>query len=135
MILQLRMTDVVSGLLVYLEKAVKDRGWSMAELARRAEISRATFTHWRRNPNTQPDSETLYALAEALDEPLDDLMTALGVETGKRDGSINDERLTMILRSIPEGPQIVDALARATPQNRRALIQYILFLDEQGRSS
>lgn len=130
MILQLRAMIVISGLLLYLERAAKSRGWSMAELARRAEISRATFTNWRRHPETQPDSSTLYALAEALDVDLDELLTALNIETGTRDGTVADERFKMIVDAIPEGKQILEALARATPANRKAMVQYILWLDE-----
>lgn len=122
--------DVIAGLLLYLEKAVKDRGWSMAELARRADMSRATFTNWRRFPDTQPDSSTLYALAEALDVDLDELLVALNIETGARDGTLADERFKMIVDAIPEGKQILDALSRASPANRKSMIQYILWLDE-----
>lgn len=134
LILQLRAV-VIAGLLVYLENAVKQRGWSMAELARRAEISRATFTRWRKNPDTEPDSNTLYALAQALDAPLHELMTALDIDVGERDGRVSDERLMMIVRSIPQADQVVEALARAKPADRDAIIQYVLWLDQRHRLS
>lgn len=118
---------MITGLLVYLEAAVAKRGWSMAELARRAGISRQTFTQWRKNPNIKPDNSTIFGLAEALEDDVGNLLAALGVEMRERDGQADMGRLNIILESVPEAPQILDALAGADEAKRRSLVRLILW--------
>ena len=51
----------------FLEKQMKEKGWSLRELARRADIAPSYLSHLKTFKNNIPSNEKLYQIAEALE--------------------------------------------------------------------
>lgn len=52
------------------------KGWSQAELCRRAKIASSNLSKMERTPTYRPRPETIQKIAKALDIPADDLIPA-----------------------------------------------------------
>ncbi len=109
------------GWWAWLQRHLDERGWTMTDLAREADINRSIIGRWREG---QPEVPTARALARALDKPLLEVLVAAELLTPEEAGVTG---VTVI--SVPQMSddellaELAARLARTAPQGSLRLAE------------
>lgn len=111
------------GLYTLIEAELGKRGWKAADLAANSELSEATISRIKNNPDYKPDLGTLAAVAIALDIPLRRVVEACGynVEAGAANAS-DEVRAAALIRAVPDLRVYVEMLANLKPDDRLVIL-------------
>lgn len=115
------VTLAMADLAAYLEREMKQQGWSLRRAAEAWGVDKSTLSLLLNNPDRTPDLKTLKKLAEGLGVSLARLIELTGFDLGQRDdpalyGLTEEER--KILRGL-------------SPQKRAALLRMIREMQEE----
>lgn len=109
-----------------------ERGWTVAEVARRGDLPRSTVqTLLRRELGQPPREDTLAGLARGLELPLQDLRDAVAQAVG-----YYVEDLTGVLPDDPDLRLIVAVAQRLAPEDRhRVAVMARALLQDTGQAA
>jgi transcriptional regulator with XRE-family HTH domain len=99
----------------WLQEELEKRGWTQAELARRAKLTRGGISSLISGRN-HPTAQTCVALARALDLPAETVLKAADL-LPELPAPENDPTLG----------QLVDLMRRMTPEEREEVLAYALY--------
>lgn len=103
----------------YLREATDREGWSVARLAREAEINRATIFRWMSGGGERVTIESVRRIADALGDDLDVVLRAAGGLPEREDAN-GDEEIDFEIRMI-EQSSLPDPQKRAMVDFARQL--------------
>ncbi len=81
----------------------KKKGWSQADLARAAEVTRTTISDYEKRIRTKPDIEVLWRISVALDYPDDYLPRLAGLLPPKRETDSWAETMVNLFSQLTAG--------------------------------
>lgn len=112
------------GLYHLLEAELTKRNWSLRDLAAEAGVSISTLSNIK-NKDITPDLSTLAALSIALKVPLRRIIEACGYPVeGSGTVTSEDDRITALLRAVPELHSFLEPLSSLSPDDRTAVLTY-----------
>lgn len=117
---------VASGLSLFLLAEIERRGWTQARLAEEAGITAGALSKLIRNPETDPDLETLDKLAQGLKMPLIKLITAAGYNPGEYRPYPQAEQIAMLVAEVPALKDLHAAVVSLPPEDLQAVLAYAL---------
>lgn len=106
---------------VWLLDELSRRGWTPAELARRAGLSTGTLSNIL-NGNRNPGPEVTLSIAKALGEPADKVFRLAGI-LPRLPGSEDDQVIK----------EIMDILKNMPPEDRQDVLDYARFRYQKRR--
>jgi transcriptional regulator with XRE-family HTH domain len=116
---------MTSSLAAYLKAEIDARGWSDAQTAEKAGLTKSSLSYILNTPNMIPELQTLDRLAVALGIPLARLITMAGFSIDNRPDISADEQITEILRALPELRGLVDDLQQLRAQDLAIVRAYV----------
>ncbi len=116
------MSLMKTSFVLWLEGELHQRGWSQADLAKRARISRAVVSKIL-GGHTRPTVETLLAIARALEYPPEVVFRKAGILPPSM--SVDQEEAEILLHLF----------SRLSPEERREILDYLRFKLAQKRRS
>ena len=124
-----------SALALWLRAEISRRGWTDSELSDRAGFSsRSTLSRILNKPEQVPKLETLAALAKALDEPLNKLITLCGFHLVGTDDEVDQaKQVALLLETMPELAGLFDTLLTLRPDDIRAIRAYVDGISSQQK--
>jgi len=84
----------------WLNKQMNEKGWSQAELARRAGINRQVVSNYINKQREKPDYDILIAIARALNIPPETIFRAAGLLTPVSPDTEYEKRLIYLVRML-----------------------------------
>lgn len=115
-----------SGLSLFLLAEIERREWTQARLAEEAGITPGALSKLIRNPDQDPDLETLDKLALGLKIPLVKLITAAGYNPGDYRPYPQTEQIAMLLEEVPALRDLHEAVVSLPPDDLQAVLAYAL---------
>lgn len=111
------------GLYYLIEREIDRRNWSLRDLAAEAGISISTLSNIKNKDEYFPDLRTLSSLSSALGLPMRQLVEACGIPV---EASVDDtnERISALVRSVPELQDFVAVLGSLTPDDRESILAH-----------
>ncbi len=104
----------------WLSKEIKKRGWSEAELARRANIPRQIINNYINRQRKKPDSDVLVAIARALNLPPETVFRAAGLLPPVSPNSEHQQEFLYLLSQLsPEEQEEILELLRFKTERRK----------------
>lgn len=126
----------MSGLVTLLQNEMDHRGWSLRELAGRADIPPSTISKIMNNPEQVPSLRTLASLGFALELPLSRLISACGYDVDSFGNPEDVQRqIEAIAKAVPELRAMFLDLARSDDDVRRSVLAYMRLLDQERQAS
>lgn len=114
-----RQATHMNRLTLLLKEEMDKRGWSLRDLAAKAEIAPSAVSKLMTDKEREPRLSTLAALAAALEIPLRRVVEAAGfpVEVGTADA-----QLTALAAAVPGLEPFLAHLGDLTPDDRAAVL-------------
>lgn len=118
-----------SALAIYLRRELERRGLTQQDLERDTDIPDSTLSRILNGQVREPKASQLAKIAKALGVPFWRLMEHAGYSS-EVPGTPDEEtkRIASILSTDPELQRVLDNLMRFDEADRRAALDYILFL-------
>jgi transcriptional regulator with XRE-family HTH domain len=110
----------------YIEQERNGRNWSYRELEDRTGISRGALYDMQTGKTKTPKLETLYRISKAFGVPLNRLLTIAGFPVEPlADNAALAKHLAELGEALPWIAQIVDDLAKLTPDQKEGVVAYM----------
>lgn len=121
------------GLVSFLQHEADKRGWSIRELAIKADLPASTLYKILSNSDQIPSLKTLAALAYALEIPLSRLIAACGydVHTIPPSQEDIDQNIRIVLSAVPEFRLFLEEIAGFSLDEQASVLAYIELLRRQ----
>lgn len=98
----------------WLLNEINKRGWSQAELARRAGISRQIISNYINRQREKPDSDVLVSISRALNLPAETVFRAAGL-------------LPPVSEDTEYQEEFFHLLSQLSPQERQEILELLRF--------
>ncbi len=127
-----QLINTLSGLATLLQTEIRQRGWSLRDLAQRADMPVPTLSKIINNPDQIPHLRTLATLAQTLELPLARLIAACGFDvSGYDDPDDHAARIATIVAAVPHFQEFFGTLASCSPEEQASVLTYIDLLRQR----
>jgi transcriptional regulator with XRE-family HTH domain len=110
----------------FIEQERDARGWTYRDLEDKTGISRGALYDMQKGKTKTPKLETLYRISSALGIPLNRLLTIAGFPVEPLpDNTALAKHLAELGDALPWIAQIVDDLAKLTPDQKEGVVAYL----------
>lgn len=110
----------------YIEQERNARGWTYRDLEDKTGVSRNALYDMQRGKTKTPKLETLYRIAQALEVPLNRILTVAGFPVDPLpDNNAQAKRLAELADALPWIAQVVDDLSQLTPDQKEGVLAYL----------
>lgn len=117
----------MSELSEYLDRQMKQRGWSLRDAEREIGVSRSAIDNLLKEKSEYPDVGTMVKIAQAFHLPLWRVLQMYGLDMGLSNESTltQAQHLTALLDAMPPFRPIVDHLLNIRPDDLEGILIYL----------
>lgn len=110
---------------LWFRDQLRARGWGGTVAAEKIGVQPGTISKWRKR-KTPPEMRGLIAIARAFGLPTEDVIVAAGYDVSASDSDADREnRRLALLAAMPRFAEIMDRVARLSPERQDAYLSVI----------